>query len=70
MTPLLFLMVFAAVAAEPDLKPEEGPANYGLCLDTARAYPAQGLERITARGWRCLACTSTPTPAGSWRSSA
>lgn len=43
MIPLLFVIALAA-AAEPDLKPEEGPANYGLCLDTARAYPAQGLE--------------------------
>ncbi len=43
MNPLLFLIAFA-VAAEPTLKPEDGPANYGLCLDTARAYPTQGLE--------------------------
>ena len=43
MNPLLFLIAFAA-AAEPTLKPDDGPANYGLCLDTARAYPTQGLE--------------------------
>src|ERR1051326_1306783 len=41
--------------AKPDatnLKPEEGPGNYALCLETARAYPQQGLE--LARRWETL----------------
>ncbi len=35
-----------------ELKPEEGPGNYALCLETARAYPQQGLE--LARRWQTL----------------
>ena len=47
------LLALPALAAEPTvLKPEEGPGNYALCLETARAYPQQGLE--LARRWETL----------------
>jgi tetratricopeptide (TPR) repeat protein len=46
---LFFLCLAAASTAmaqkpSPPLKPEEGPANYDLCLSTARSYPEQGFE--------------------------
>jgi len=33
-----------AAPTVPALAPEEGPANYDLCLSTARSYPEQGFE--------------------------
>ena len=54
---LLLLAAVGAASAQtatplPNLKPEDGPANYGLCLDTARAYPEQGLD--FAVNWQTL----------------
>jgi tetratricopeptide (TPR) repeat protein len=57
MSALVLAFVAAALAQTPApksdaLKPEDAPANYGLCLDTARAYPQQGLD--LARRWEGL----------------